>query len=747
LWVPSPLSGASPMDPQPNPQQSNHTCPPTANRVLIVDDELVNRELLSHALTRNGYRTTKVNNGIEALDRISAEPFDLVLLDVIMPGMDGMECLEKIREQFSATDLPVIMVTGEHDRERLLQAFRAGANDYITKPVDREILLIRASTHTNLRASLIALRYSEERYALAARGSNDGLWDWDIVRSEVYYSPRWKAMLGYADHEISHAPEEWLSRIHAEDLDKFQSTFLPEKESAYCGLNASCELRMIHRDGSYRWMMCRGVSVCNSVGNTERLAGSLTDVTEGKVGDALTGLPNRLLFFDRLSRVIDRYQRQRTSQFAVIFLDLDNFKLVNDSLGHDAGDKFLITLADHLKTCLRGCDSISRNMSSTLARHGGDEFTILLEDLHSPADVELITQRILGEIRKPLEINGQSITPSASIGWTIGHEGNLVAEDLLREADTAMYNAKSHGRNQARQYTAAMQAEAANRLEMENELRQALRKRQFLLHYQPLIENQRNRIMGFEALVRWQSPTRGLVPPLKFITLAEELGLIVPLGWQIFEMACEQAARWERDFPTQSVQVNVNFSLKQLYQPNFLSDFKTRVQEAGITPQKICVEVTESILMENPDLIIQILGEIRALGMRIAVDDFGTGYSSLAYLHRFPLDVVKIDRSFVTSMLTSHESLQIVKTIIDLARSLHLRVTAEGVEREEHYEKLRELGCDYSQGYLWSKPVEASAATQMIEATVGQISTTETSLPNLGSDLAPNLPNTPIVSL
>lgn len=729
------------MESQTNPSKLLHSATPGANRVLIVDDELVNRELLSHVLTRNGYKTTKIGNGAEALERIASEPFDLVLLDVIMPGMDGMECLAKIRNEYPMTELPVIMVTGEHDRERLLQAFRAGANDYITKPVDREILLIRAATHTQLRASLIALRYSEERYALAARGSNDGLWDWDILRSEVYYSPRWKAMLGYSDHEIGNSPDEWLSRIHADDLGKFQSTFLPPKEAAYCGLNANCELRMIHRDGTYRWMMCRGVSVCNSVGHTERLAGSLTDVTEGKVGDALTGLPNRLLFLDRLSRVIERYQRQRTSQFAVIFLDLDNFKLVNDSLGHDAGDKLLITLSERLQSSLRGCDSIARQMSSTLARHGGDEFTILLEDLRDINDVELVMHRILTEIRKPIDIDGQTITPSASIGWTTCHDGELVAENLLREADTAMYNAKSRGRNQALQYSPAMQVEAANRLELENELRQALIKREFVLHYQPLIENQSNRIVGFEALVRWQSPTRGMVPPLKFITLAEEIGLIVPLGWQILEMACEQAARWEREFPHYPAYVNVNFSLKQLYQPNFLDDFKSKIQASGVTPRNICVEVTESILMENPELIIRILGEIRALGMRIAVDDFGTGYSSLAYLHRFPLDVVKIDRSFVTSMLTSPESLQIVKTIIELARSLKLKVTAEGVEREEHYLKLRELGCDFSQGYLWSKPIDNVAATKMLENAADKHSQMGITIPVTGSILVQGAPN------
>ncbi len=710
----------------------------TANRVLIVDDETVNRELLAHVLSRNGYRPTKVGSGLEALEKINTKAFDLVLLDVVMPGMDGMECLAKIRTQFSMTELPVIMVSGEQDRERLLQAFRSGANDYIAKPIDREILLIRAATYTQLRASLIALQYSEERYALAARGSNDGLWDWDSVCGEVYYSPRWKSMLGYADYEIGTSPDEWLSRIHRDDLEKFTQTFLPQKDIAACELNANCELRMIHRDGTYRWMICRGVKLCDNFGKTVRMAGSLTDVTEGKVGDALTGLPNRILFLDRLTRVIDRFHRNRSANFAVIFLDLDNFKLVNDSLGHDAGDKLLVTISGRLEQCLRGSDTVCRNRSATLARHGGDEFTILLEDLHAPSEVDYITQRILSELRKPVFIEGQTITPSASIGWTTSRDGNLVAEDLLREADTAMYNAKSQGRNQARQYNPAMQAEAAHRLEMESELRQALTKSEFLLHYQPIIENKTEEIVGFEALVRWQHSVRGLVPPLKFIPLAEEIGLIVPLGWQILAMACEQVAKWDRTFPDQHISLNVNFSLKQLYQPKFLDDFKAMIEKSGVRPRCICVEVTESILMENPELIIEILGEIRELGMRIAVDDFGTGYSSLAYLHRFPLDIVKIDRSFVTSMLTSNESLQIVKTIIELARSLRLKVTAEGVEREEHFLKLRELGCDFSQGYYWSRPIDGNAATGLLA----------TPKPKLQSNLPPTVlsPNLPVTN-
>lgn len=686
---------------------------PSANRILVVDDEQASRDLLGQVLSHNGYHVTKAGSGGEALERIASEPFDLVLLDVAMPGMDGMECLSRIRERFNISELPVVMVTGETDRERLTQAFRNGASDYISKPIDHEIILIRIATHTQLRASLLALKYSEERYALAACGSNDGLWDWNVARNEVYYSSRWKSMLGYADNEIGTSPNEWLNRIHVDDRNSFTSTFLA---SGCSESRATCEMRMIHRDGTYRWMICRGVNVRDSVGNIYRMAGSLTDVTEGKVGDALTGLPNRLLFLDRLTRVIERFQRNPTSQFAVMFLDLDNFKLVNDSFGHEAGDRLLVTISNRLEQCLRGTDTICRSSSATLARHGGDEFTILLEDLSDTSEVEQIAHRILREIHEPVLIDNQTITPSASIGWTISRQEQVSAEDLLHEADTAMYHAKAQGRNLARRYCPAMHYEATRRLELENHLQQALARREFLLHYQPIVENSSRNIVGFEALVRWQNPQRGLVLPIDFITVAEEIGLIVPLGWQMLELACEQVARWEKQYAGFRASLSINCSMKQFYQPNFWDDFKHRVQSSGVTPGNICIEVTESILMENPELISQILGEIRSLGVKIAVDDFGTGYSSLAYLNRFPLDIVKVDRSFVGSMLTNRESMRIVKTIIELARSLQLKVTAEGVENEEQYRKLKEFGCEFSQGYFWSRPVEGSIAGNLVDS-------------------------------
>lgn len=705
-----------PYPPTPDPAPRRNSAP-AANRVLVVDDEFINRELLVRLLNRNGYAATPASGAEEALDWISRESFDLVLLDVIMPTMSGLECLKSIRRKFSVSDLPVIMVTGEHDRERVLEAFRSGANDYINKPIDREILLIRIATQKQLRASLLALKYSEERYALAARGSNDGLWDWDLLRNEVYFSARWKAMLGYADHEIGHSPSEWLKRIHAEDISKFEQAFLSQADGLrFSEKNSQCELRMIHRDGTYRWMICRGVLVHDGDGFVTRMAGSLTDITEGKVGDALTGLPNRLLFLDRLSRVIERYQRNPQSNFAVIFIDLDNFKTINDSLGHEAGDELLITLSNRLKSCLRGTDSVSRTSDATVARHAGDEFTILVEDIVDLDDVEIIVTRMLEEINKPLVLKGQMITPSASVGWTTSRDEKFSPEDLLHEADLAMYQAKSNGRNSACRYSPSLKQQMSRRLELESELRKALAHREFILFYQSVVENQTREIIGFESLVRWKHPHRGIILPVDFIASAQQMGLIVPLGWQLFEIAAKQAKQWTVDFPDRELTLSINFSIKQLYQLDFADQFKRNVAEVGINPNRLCIELTESILMENPELVSELLREMRGMGVKISVDDFGTGYSSLAYLHRFPLDIVKIDRSFVGSMLRDHESLQIVKTIIELGRHLKLRVIAEGVENQEQLKILQDLGCLYSQGYFWSKPIDVEGVNQLLSS-------------------------------
>ncbi len=683
-----------------------------STRVLIVDDETASRELLAQMLVKGGYVVRPVSSGCDALNVMRQEPFDIVLLDIVMPEMDGFECLELIRKDHAVSKLPVIMVTDETDRNNIVAAFRAGANDYITRPFDYELALARIGTHAKLRMTLSALRASEERYALAARGSNDGLWDWDVKQGTVYYSPRWKAMLGYSDREISDSASEWTNRVHPDDLEKFYHSTVNQPSASKT--NLECEIRMLHRDGGYRWMLCRGVYVRNGSVVIYRLAGSLTDITEGKVGDALTGLPNRLLFVDRLERAIEKFARFPESFFAVMFLDLDNFKLINDSLGHQAGDRLLITIARRLEACLRTSDSVCRlHEKSTLARHAGDEFTVLLEALSIPEDVEIVANRVLTALSEPIDLEGQEIFPTVSIGWAVGESPSVRAEDLLREADTAMYHAKREGRNRHRRFEIGMQHRATMRLQLEKDLRHALAHDEFYLNYQPIIGLESSCVMGFETLVRWRHPTKGLVPPQEFISTAEETGLIVPLGWWITEKACEQAALWEAQYyQDRHLFVTVNCAVKQLYQPDFLNQFKEILERTGANPHCICIEVTESTLMDRAELIRPVLIGLRDMGVRIGIDDFGTGYSSLAYLHRFPLDMLKVDRSFINTMLECNESFEIVRTIVDLGHNLRLKTVAEGVETETQRSKLAELGCKFAQGYLWSPPVNHELAVQ-----------------------------------
>ncbi len=680
--------------------------------ILVVDDEAVNREMLSRLLQRAGYSAEAVSGAASALNLIASRTFDLVLLDVVMPQMDGFQCLHEIRKLRSACELPVIMVTAETDRSRIIQAFRSGANDYVTKPIDREITLARILTHTQLRAGRIALQESEERYALASRGSNDGLWDWNVIKGEVYYSARWKEMLGHSDAEVGNTPEDWYRRIHQEDRAKFCSVM---SGSGSEESNLTCEIRMAHCDGGYRWMICRGVSVRDASGAVVRMAGSLTDITEGKVGDALTGLPNRLLFRDRLERAIERFRRYPTTGFAVMFLDLDEFKLVNDSLGHQAGDELLLTIANRLRDALRGMDSVAVNRQpATVARHAGDEFTILLEEITNPADVEGVARRILDDIARPVTLASRVISPSVSIGWTTSKREHLTADDMLREADTAMYHAKSAGRGQAKCFESAMQDIATRRLELENDLRQGIERGEFLLYYQPIVSLLHHQICGFESLVRWQHPTRGLVPPLEFIQVAEETGLIVPLGWKIAEMACLKAAAWAREFPGREPVVAINVSARQFAEPDFVQRLESILSSTGARPELLYIEVTEGLIMGNPEVFRALLSSIRKLGIRIAIDDFGTGFSSLAYLHSFAIDVLKIDRSFVSALDRNQENIKIIRTIVELGRSLGLRLIAEGVETVEQLASLEQIGCEFAQGFLWSRPVPAEQATELL---------------------------------
>ena len=555
-----------------------------------------------------------------------------------------------------------------------------------------------------------ALRESEERYALAMRGAKDGLWDWNLTTGEIYFSSSWKAMSGYAEAEIGTSPNEWMSLVHPEDIEQVREHL----RDHLAGHNAQCECeyRLKNAAGEYRWMLGRGQALFDEAGTATRISGSQTDITERKQAearlehsalyDALTGLPNRLLFSERLDRTLARGNRHPDQTFAVLFLDIDRFKKVNDSLGHLIGDRLLIEAARRFSNCLRPGD--------TVARLGGDEFAVLLDDLGSIDDVHQVAERIHAELETPFQLDGHEAFVTVSMGIALSQGEGASAEELLRSADTAMYRAKGAGRGRHQIFEATMHARAVKLLEMETDLWRALERDELRLHYQPIISLESGSIVGMEALVRWQHPQRGLVSPADFIPLAEESGLIVPIGWWVLEEACRQAQAWQAEFGP--LWMSVNLSPKQLSQADMLERVKGAIERSGFDANQLKLEITESVIMENTESAAQMLREIQALGVRFSMDDFGTGYSSLSYLHRFPLDTIKVDRSFVSRMESGSEpgarDHEIVNTIISMARGLKLEVVAEGVETAAQLQILRELKCGYAQGYFISKPQESA---------------------------------------
>jgi diguanylate cyclase (GGDEF)-like protein/PAS domain S-box-containing protein len=552
-----------------------------------------------------------------------------------------------------------------------------------------------------------ALRESEERYALAARGANEGLWDWNLETDEIYFSPRWKAMLGYEDGEIGNRPSAWFDLVHPDDLDRLTAALAEHRDGAIPLFENEHRLR--HKDGSYRWVLSRGMVVRTPSGAPKRMTGSQTDLTERTMHDALTGLPNRALFIDRLRRALLRIERHPDSAFGVVLVDLDRFKLVNDSLGHGIGDQLLIAVASRLETMLRPGD--------TVARLGGDEFVLLLDELSGIDNAVLLANRIQRRLAEPFMLNGQEAFTTASLGIALSGTGYARAEDLLRDADIALHRAKALGTARHEVFDATMRVRAVTRQGLETDLRRALDRHEFRLHYQPIVSLRSGSIVGFEALMRWAHPDRGLVSPAEFIPVAEETGMIVAIGeWGLHE-ACRRMRTWQERFRVDPpLTISVNLSGKQFAQTDLSERVETLLGRVGLAPGSLKIEITESVLMENPEAVAATLARLKALATKISVDDFGTGYSSLSYLHRFPIDTLKIDRSFVMLMQPNGDGSEIVRTIITLAHSLGMDVIAEGVETLEQLAGLASLGCEYGQGYYFSKPVSDDEATALLDA-------------------------------
>jgi diguanylate cyclase (GGDEF)-like protein/PAS domain S-box-containing protein len=549
------------------------------------------------------------------------------------------------------------------------------------------------------------MKIANERLQLVAKATNDLVWDWNLLSNEVWWNDAYSTSYGYRPEEIRPGVESWTDFIHPADRDRVMAGIHAVIDGG--GEAWSDEYRFRRRDSTYATVFDRGFVVRDAAGRGIRMIGAAMDISERKQAeeqltqlaqfDTLTGLPNRALFKDRLGQAISRAHREEWCT-ALLFLDLDRFKEINDTFGHAAGDEVLRELAQRLRACLREGD--------TVARLGGDEFTVILEDAGSLEQVQKVAGKILEVFAQPVRVREQDFFVSASVGVAVYPEGGRDVESLLKHADTAMYFAKAEGRNNVQLYAPDMSSRASERVTLEGSLRQALERGELLLHYQPIIDLASGAAIEAEALLRWRHPTRGVLPPGEFIGIAEQSGLVVPIGAWVLQEACRQAALW-RASGLPPVRVAVNLSARQFRKNGLAGVLAACLRASGLAGDALSLEITESLLMENPQGSRRVLGEMKEMGVRIALDDFGTGYSSLAYLRHFPLDTVKIDRSFVADLDKNPEDATIVKAMIGLAHNLQLSLTAEGVETRAQLDFLRAHGCDHAQGYFFGRPVPA----------------------------------------
>jgi diguanylate cyclase (GGDEF)-like protein/PAS domain S-box-containing protein len=573
------------------------------------------------------------------------------------------------------------------------------------------------------------LRTSEERFRIAAASAGDVIYEWEIGGDAVVWFGDIDGLLGHAPGAFPRTHAAWMAALHPDDRDRAAAALRGHMDD---GEPYVVEYRIARSDGRWLYWTDRGSAVRDAAGKALRLIGAISDITARKeavdrirhdsLHDALTGLPNRALFRERVERCIHRSRFDSTFKFAVLFLDLDRFKVVNDSLGHAAGDMLLTTVASRLQHGVRAADCVATGRNSgagsdgnTVARMGGDEFTLLLEGVGEEAAVR-VAERLLRELTLPIDFGGHEIFTGGSIGVVPDGSGYSSAKDLLRDADVAMYHAKSAGRGTYAVFNGSMHQAAVNRLKLESELRRAVERRELVLFYQPIVSLSTREVLGFEALIRWRRDGR-LISPGEFIPVAEDTGLIVPIGNWALREACRQLHAWrQRHGHLPELFVSVNLSRKQLADRAIVGKIRDAIAAADVPPSSIKLEITESALMEDAEAALPLLAEIQSLGVKLQMDDFGTGYSSLGCLHRFPLHGLKIDRSFVATTSARRDYAAVIQAIITLARNLGIEVVAEGVETADQVALLQALDCEFGQGYYFSRPVPPEEAQDMLPA-------------------------------
>jgi len=701
---------------------------PTAGqlrRALVVDDDAALRLMLRASLEREGLAVVEAGNGADALAKFDLFAPDIVLLDVVMPELDGFATCRALRSRIHGRRTPILMLTGLDDVESVDGAYLAGATDFLHKPVNwtmfghRIRYILRTSTAVNELAA------SQARLAKSQRVARLGSWEWEAASGRLYRSDEIHSIAGIRPEDFPAGPQELLALVHPGDRERVRDAAARWRGA---GGPEVVEFRLQRPDGAIRSALCQVECERDESGALVRLHGVVQDVTDRRQAeekirhlayyDTVTGLPNRAWLLERLDMMIS-YARRRHETMAVMFMDLDQFKRINDTLGHSAGDAMLREVAVRVGRSVRRGDVVGRTVAEgtgpSIARLGGDEFCVLLGAMRRTEDAATVATRLLEAFREPFMLEGFEAFGSASIGIAVyphdGHDGT----GLLKAADTAMYQAKDEGRNTFKFYSSALNARAVERLKLESELRRAVEREEFTLHYQTQVRGEARDVVGVEALVRWNHPTRGLVMPAEFVHFAEEIRQIVQIEEWVLRTACLQNKAWQ-DAGARAVPVSVNISGHHFGLESLVDKVAAALAGSGLAPECLKLEITESVLMSDRDIVSANLRRLKQMGVRLSLDDFGTGYSSLSYLKRLPLSELKIDRSFASDIVGNPDSAAIVSAIIAIGRTLNLGLIAEGVETEDQSACLKGQGCDVMQGYLFGRPQPPEAIEALLLA-------------------------------
>jgi diguanylate cyclase (GGDEF)-like protein/PAS domain S-box-containing protein len=676
-----------------------------------VDDDIAGLTQLGQQLRQAGYTVTAAASGQAALDLLDAQRFDLVMLDLTMPEMGGLEVLYRVRQFLRPDELPIIMMADQGEDDLVAGALNDGADDYVSKPLHLPVAMARIRSHLARCAAIAANKSEQERFALAVAGSSDGIWDWIIKTDQLYFSPRCLELLGLDKDVTFDTMDNWMALLHRDDVDAFQLALRNHLEGISLAFQIECRIQ--HANMTYRWFLVRGTSLRNEYGKAWRVAGSISDISERKLTDAMTGLPNRIVLYDRINQSIIKTKRRDRSggtvtaaNFGIILLQIDRYETMREAYGQAFCDRVQQAVAQRLIGTLRTTDTLTLMSENTMC--------ILVDVMRDDTDLVRVANRVKKAAEEPITMGEESVMLTLSIGMAQAQPHHEIADELIKDATAALNKARDEGGGQEVVFDPEMQRRARDRLRIEADLHQALRREELLVLYQPIVDLNSGALSGFEALVRWHHPTRGMVSPMDFIPIAEETGLIVPIGTWVLQQSCRQARAWIDAGADPELFVSVNVSSRQLDGPSLPDIVRSALDTNRLKPQHLKLEITESAVMRDFEVTLGLLNRLRAIGAGLSLDDFGTGYSSLSLLKRLPIDTLKVDRSFVSSMVADSAGVRMVEAILQLARLFRLKVVAEGIERNEESELLRALSCEYGQGWLFGKPLTPDACMERL---------------------------------